>query len=145
MKISIGSDHGGYEYKQEVINFLKNHNYEVIDEGTHSLESCNYAEYAYKVAKDVQSKKADFGIVICTSGEGVCMASNKVKGVRCGLAYNDEVASLMRKHNNANVISFSQKFMSLGDILRRVEIFLNTKFEGGRHQVRVDFIDNIKD
>lgn len=145
MKISIGSDHGGYEYKQEVIKFLKNHNYEVIDEGTHSLESCNYAEYAYKVAKDVQSKKADFGIVICTSGEGVCMASNKVKGVRCGLAYNDEVASLMRKHNNANVISFSQKFMSLGDILRRVEIFLNTKFEGGRHQVRVDFIDNIKD
>ena len=145
MKISIGSDHGGYEYKQEVIKFLKNHNYEVIDEGTHSLESCNYAEYAYKVAKDVQSKKADFGIVICTSGEGVCMASNKVKGVRCGLAYNDEVASLMRKHNNANVISFSQKFMSLWDILRRVEIFLNTKFEGGRHQVRVDFIDNIKD
>lgn len=145
MKISIGSDHGGYEYKQEVIKFLKNHNYEVIDEGTHSLESCNYAEYAYKVAKDVQSKEADFGIVICTSGEGVCMASNKVKGVRCGLAYNDEVASLMRKHNNANVISFSQKFMSLGDILRRVEIFLNTKFEGGRHQVRVDFIDNIKD
>lgn len=145
MKISIGSDHGGYEYKQEVIKFLKNHNYEVIDEGTHSLESCNYAEYAYKVAKDVQSKEADFGIVICTSGEGVCMASNKVKGVRCGLAYNDEVASLMRKHNNANVISFSQKFMSLGDILRRVEIFLNTKFEGGRHQARVDFIDNIKD
>ncbi|MGM9874211.1 MAG: ribose 5-phosphate isomerase B [Bacilli bacterium] len=145
MVISIGSDHGGYEYKQEVIKYLKEHNYEVIDEGTHSLDSCNYAEYAYKVAKDVQTKKADYGVVICTSGEGVCMAANKVKGVRCGLAYNDQVASLMRKHNNANVISFSQKFMALNDIITRLEIFLNTKFEGGRHQVRVDFIDNIND
>lgn len=145
MVISIGSDHGGFEYKNEVINYLKKMNFEIIDEGTYSLDSCNYAEYSYKVAKDVQTKKADFGVVICTSGEGVCMAANKVHGVRCGLAYNDEVASLMRKHNNANVISFSQKFMSLDDVLRRLNIFLNTEFEGGRHQIRVDFIDKIND
>ena len=82
-------------------------------------------------------------MVICTSGEGISIAANKVKGVRCGIAYNDDVARLMRQHNNANVISFGQAFMSLEDVLRRVDIFLNTEFEGGRHQTRVDMISNI--
>ena len=144
MRIAIGSDHGGFAYKEEIKNHLEFHGYEVIDVGTHSEESCHYPVYGEAVARKVANKEADYGIVICTSGEGISMAANKVPGVRCGIAYNDEVARLMRQHNNANVISFGQKFMALEDVLRRIDIFLKTEFEGGRHQTRVDMIDAIK-
>ena len=96
------------------------------------------------MAKSVASGNSNFGIVICTSGEGIAMAANKVDGVRCGIAYNDEVAKLMRQHNDANVIAFGQKFMSYDDVERRVHIFLETEFEGGRHQNRVDMLNKIK-
>ena len=82
--------------------------------------------------------------MVCTSGEGICMAANKIKGVRCGIAYNDEVAKLMRQHNDANVIAFGEKFMELEDVLKRVDIFLATEFEGGRHQTRVDLIKELE-
>ncbi len=144
MRIAIGSDHGGFEAKEKVVAYLKNKGHEVIDVGTHSLDSCHYPIYGEKVARLVASKECEYGVVICTSGEGIMMAANKVPGVRCGLAYNDEVAALMRQHNNANVISFGAKFMAVPDIIRRIDIFLETKFEGGRHQTRVDLIDNIK-
>ena len=144
MKIAVGSDHGGFEYKNAIAKHLKELGHEVIDVGTYSLDSCHYPLYGAEVAKKVASKECRFGVVVCTSGEGISMAANKIHGVRCGIAYNDDVARLMRQHNDANVISFGQKFMSLEDVLRRVDIFLNTEFEGGRHLTRVEMINNLE-
>lgn len=141
MIIAIGCDHGGYQRKEEVKEHLTKLGHEVLDCGTNSLDSCDYPLFGRAVAELVSEGKANYGIVICTSGEGIMMAANKVKGVRCGLGYNDEVASLMRQHNNANVISFGAKFMNKEDVLRRVDIFLNTEFEGGRHERRVNLIE----
>lgn len=144
MKIAIGCDHGGLEYKNAVKKHLLSNGYEVIDVGTNSLDSCHYPIYGAEVGRKVASGECRFGIVICTSGEGISIAANKIKGVRCGLAYNDDVARLMRQHNDANVIGFGQKFMALDDVIRRVDIFLNTEFEGGRHQTRVDLIKDLE-
>ena len=140
MKISLGCDHGGFNYKEEIKKYLIEHNYEVIDEGTNSLDSCNYAEFAIKAAEDVANGKADLGILVCSSGEGVTIAANKVKCVRCGIGYNDKVSELLRVHNNANMIAFGALYMDLKDVIKRVDIFLNSDFEGGRHQKRVDTI-----
>ena len=139
LKISIGSDHGGFEYKEAIKEHLKER-YEVIDVGTHSLDSCHYPQFGIAAAKLVASGECAFGIVVCTSGEGIMMSANKVKGVRCALGYNDEVSALCRQHNDANMIAFGQKFMTLEDVLRRVDIFLSTEFEGGRHATRVQMI-----
>lgn len=144
MKIAVGSDHGGLEYKNQIAKHLKELGYEVIDVGTYSLDSCHYPLFGAEVARKVSSGECKFGVVVCTSGEGIAMAANKIKGVRCGIAYNDEVARLMRQHNDANVIAFGQKFMELDDVLRRVDIFLATEFEGGRHQTRVDMISELE-
>ena len=144
MKIAIGSDHGGVDQKQDVIQYLKERGYEVVNVGTDSHDSCHYPEYGAKVARLVASGECKYGIVICTSGEGIMMAANKIKGVRCGIGYNDEVSRLMRQHNDANVISFGAKFMSDEDVLRRVDIFLSTEFEGGRHAERVKIISNLE-
>lgn len=144
MKIAVGSDHGGLEYKNAIKEYLEKQGYEVIDVGTHTKDSCHYPIFGAEVAKLVASKECQYGVVVCTSGEGISMAANKIKGVRCGIAYNDDVARLMRQHNDANVISFGQAFMELDDVLRRVDIFLNTQFEGGRHQTRVELINNLE-
>lgn len=144
MKIAVGSDHGGLEYKNQIAKHLKELGHEVIDVGTYSLDSCHYPLFGAEVARKVSSGECKFGVVVCTSGEGIAMAANKIKGVRCGIAYNDEVARLMRQHNDANVIAFGQKFMDLDDVLRRVDIFLATEFEGGRHQIRVDMISELE-
>ncbi|MBO6280133.1 MAG: ribose 5-phosphate isomerase B [Bacilli bacterium] len=144
MKIAVGSDHGGLEYKNAIKEHLEKLGHEVVDVGTYSKESCHYPIYGAEVAKKVSNKECDYGVVVCTSGEGIAIAANKVKGVRCGIAYNDDVARLMRQHNNANVISFGQAFMALEDVLRRVDIFLSTEFEGGRHQTRVDLISGLE-
>ena len=142
MKISLGSDHGGFDCKEAVKEHLIKKGYEVIDVGTYSKDSCNYAEFGIATAEKVASGECEFGIVICTSGEGIMMAANKVKGVRCGLGYNDEVAQLIRLHNNANMISFGAKFIPLDDVLKRIDIFLSTDFEGGRHCKRVHTIED---
>lgn len=139
LKISLGSDHGGFIYKEAIKKHLEG-KYEVIDVGTFSEDSCHYPEFGIKAAKLVSSGECTFGILVCTSGEGIMMSANKVKGVRCGIGYNDDVSMLMRLHNNANMIAFGQKFMELEDVLRRVDIFLSTKFEGGRHATRVQMI-----
>ena len=144
MKIAVGSDHGGLEYKNAIKEHLEKLGYEVIDVGTYSLDSCHYPLYGAEVARKVASKECKYGVVVCTSGEGISMAANKIKGVRCGLCYNDDVARLMRQHNDANVIAFGQKFMKLEDVLRQVDIFLSTEFEGGRHQTRVDLISELE-
>ena len=141
MKISIGSDHAGYLYKEEIKKYLSKKGYEVIDCGTNSLESCDYPEFGIAAAKKVAKKEADYGIVICSSGIGISIAANKIKGIRCGLAYNDDVARLIRQHNNANMIGFGASFMELKDVIRRIDIFLSTPFEGGRHERRVNKIE----
>lgn len=142
MKIVIGSDHGGFEIKERLIEDLKKENIDVIDVGCYSKESCNYAEFGLLAAKKVKEKEVDYGILICNSGEGISIAANKVKGVRCGLLYNDDVAHLVKEHNNCNMIAFGASFMKYEDILRRVHIFLNANFEGGRHEKRVETILN---
>ena len=144
MRIAIGSDHGGVDQKDEVVKYLKSKGYEVVDVGTNSHDSCHYPIFGAEVAKLVAKKDCDFGIVICTSGEGICIAANKIKGIRCGIGYNDEVSRLMRQHNDANVIAFGAKFMDTKDVIRRIEIFLSTEFEGGRHQTRVDMISELE-
>ena len=144
MKIAVGSDHGGLEYKNAISEHLKKQGYEVIDVGTYTKDSCHYPLFGADVARKVASKECEYGVVVCTSGEGIAMAANKIKGVRCGISYNDDVARLMRQHNDANVIAFGQAFMKLEDVLRQVDIFLSTKFEGGRHQTRVDLISDLE-
>lgn len=141
MKLSIGSDHAGYNYKQEIIKYLEGKGHTVIDCGTNSLDSCDYPIFGRAAAEKVADKEVDFGILVCSSGEGIMMTANKVKGVRAGLAYNDDVARLIRQHNNANMIAFGANFMKLEDVLRRIDIFLSTDFEGGRHERRVNEIE----
>lgn len=141
MKISIGSDHAGFKYKEEIKKFLESKGHEVIDCGTNSLESCDYPIFGRAAAELVAKGEAKYGVLVCSSGEGIMMAANKVKGVRCGLAYNDDVARLIRQHNNANMIAFGASFMELKDVLRRIDLFLSTEFEGGRHERRVSEIE----
>ncbi len=141
MKISLGSDHAGYAVKEEIKKYLTSKGYEVLDVGTNSTDSCDYPIFAKAAAKLVSEGKAKYGVLVCSSGEGIMMTANKVKGVRCGLAYNDDVARLIRQHNNANMIAFGANFMKLEDIIKRIDIFLSTDFEGGRHERRVSEIE----
>ena len=139
--VSIASDHGGFSLKESIVDHLKIRGFNVIDEGTYSTGSCDYPIFAKKAANDVISGKAQLGIVCCTSGEGVMMAANKVKGIRCGMGYDDIVTGKCREHNNANMISFGQAYMSKEDVLRRVDIFLCEKFSTlEKHHRRVDLI-----
>ena len=144
MKIAVGSDHGGLEYKNAIAEHLKEQGHEIVDVGTYDSNSCHYPLFGAEVGRKVASKECDYGVVVCTSGEGIAISANKIKGVRCGLSYNDDVARLMRQHNDANVIAFGQKFMKLEDVIRQVDIFLSTDFEGGRHQTRVDLIKELE-
>lgn len=141
MKISLGSDHAGYLYKEEIKKYLQSKGIETIDCGTYSLDSCDYPIFGKKAAQLVADKECEFGILVCSSGEGIMISANKIKGVRCGLAYNDDVARLIRQHNNANMIAFGANFMDLKDVLRRIDIFLDSSFEGGRHLRRVNEIE----
>lgn len=136
MKIAIGSDHAGFEYKEKLKQYLNEKGYELIDVGTYSNDSCDYPDFGHEVGYKVSNKEADFGVVICSTGEGIMMAANKEKGIRCGIPYNDKVAALMRKHNDCNVVSFGANFMSFDTIVRRLEIILRTKPEFGRHERR---------
>ncbi len=138
MKIAIGSDHAGYQYRQRIIEHLKEKGHEVVDFGTYSPESTDYALWIIPTAEAVVKGEAELGIVLGGSGNGEAIAANKVKGVRCGLCWCDETAELSRQHNNANVLSLGQRMISIEIALRIVDIFISTKFEGGRHQKRID-------
>lgn len=140
MKVALGCDHAGYPLKAEIAKYLQEKGVEVLDLGTNSLDSVDYPFYGAAVGKAVASKEVDFGIVCCGSGEGIMISCNKIPGVRAGIGYNDEVSKLLRQHNDANVIAFGARFMEVEDVLRRVDLFLTTPFEGGRHQKRVDQI-----
>ena len=140
MKIVIGSDHAGFELKTEVINYLQSLNHDVLDKGTHSSDSTDYPKFAHAVANTIGSGRADFGIVICGSGNGVAITANKHRGVRAALSWNAEIAQLARAHNDANVLSLPARYISVNEAKEIVDAFLNSPFEGGRHKRRVDMI-----
>ena len=141
MKISLASDHGGYLLKEDIKNYLLEKGYEVMDCGTNSLESCDYPIFSREASKLVSNGTCQYGIVVCTTGEGVCMTANKEHGIRCGLVYNEDVARLTREHNNANMMAIGAKFTSKEQALKYVDIFLNTEFLGGRHLRRVELFE----
>ena len=140
MKISIGNDHAGPEYKKAIVEMLKAKGHEVTNYGTDSADSVDYPDFAHAVANDISEAKADFGIIICGSGNGIAMAANKHAKVRAALCWMKEIAALARQHNNANIISIPARFTSIPQAVEMVDTFLNTEFEGGRHQTRVDKI-----
>lgn len=138
MKIAIGSDHAGFEYKQRIIAHLNAQGHEVVDYGTHSTESTDYPLWIIPTAEAVARGEAELGIVLGGSGNGEAMSANKVKGIRCALCWSDETAEAGRQHNNANVLSIGQRMVSIEIALRVVDIFLSTPFEGGRHIGRIE-------
>lgn len=141
MKISIGSDHAGFAYKQRIVEYLASAGHEVIDCGTHSAESTDYPLYVIPAAEAVARGEAERGIVLGGSGNGEAIAANKVKGVRCALCWNDETAELSRRHNNANVLSIGERMISFEIALQVLDIWLKTPFDGGRHARRVQELD----
>jgi ribose 5-phosphate isomerase B len=141
MIISLSADHAGFQYKELIKKHLSEKGFKVIDRGTFSEDSVDYPDYVQKSAADVISGNADFGIGVCGSGIGVSIAANKVKGIRAALVLNEEMASLSRKHNNANFLALSEKFINKDLLFNIVDIWLNTEFEGGRHQRRIDKLE----
>ena len=137
MKIAIGNDHAGPEYKFAIVKMLEANGHEVTNYGTDSSDSVDYPDFGHAVANDVNDKKSDFGIIICGSGNGIAMSANKHQNVRAALCWTKEIAVLARQHNDANVISIPARFTSIPQVLEMVEIFLKTDFEGGRHATRV--------
>lgn len=140
MKISIGNDHAGPNYKKAIVEMLNAKGYQVTNYGTDTTDSVDYPDFGHPVATDVAEGKADFGIVICGSGNGIAMTVNKHAGVRAGLCWTKEIAYLTRLHNDANIVSIPARFTSIEQAVEIVITFLETKFEGGRHQNRVDKI-----
>ncbi len=141
MKIAIASDHAGFDYKEAVKAFLLEKGYEVKDFGTDSKESCDYSDFVFPAAKAVAAGECDRGIVFGGSGNGEAIAANKIKGIRCGLAWDLRSARLCREHNDANVLSMGQRMLAVEEMLEITELWLNTPFEGGRHQARIDKLD----
>ena len=144
MKIAIGNDRNGIDYKNRLIEHLKSIGHTVINCGTDEDFPADYPVYGERVGRHVASGECDRGIVICATGIGICMSADKVKGVRAGMAYNDDIARLMRAHNDANVIGFGQDFMTYEEVERRTDIFLNTDFAGSYHCTRVQQISDIE-
>jgi len=140
MKISIGNDHAGTDYKKAITDFLLTKDYEILNHGTDNADSVDYPDFAHPVAVDVATGKATFGIVICGSGNGVTMTVNKHQDIRAALCWTKEIATLARQHNDANIISIPARYTSIAQAVELVDTFLNTDFEGGRHQNRVDKI-----
>ncbi|MDT0690454.1 ribose 5-phosphate isomerase B [Salegentibacter sp. F188] len=140
MKIAIGNDHAGTTYKEKVVEYLEDKGIEVINYGTDSEDSVDYPDFVHPVAKDVSDKKVDLGIIICGSGNGANMTANKHQAIRSALCWTAEIAELARSHNNANILSVPARFVSVHQTIDMVDTFLNTKFEGGRHQDRIDKI-----
>ncbi len=140
MKISIGNDHAGPDYKFAILTMLEQAGHQVTNYGTDSTSSVDYPDFGHLVAKDVTEGNADFGIVICGSGNGINMTVNKHKDIRAALCWTKEIAELARQHNNANIISIPARYTSIQQAVEMVKAFLETSFEGGRHQTRVDKI-----
>lgn len=141
MKIYLASDHAGFELKESIKNYLLNNEYSVEDMGTHSRDSVNWAEYGAKAARSVSENAPDSrGILICGSGIGMSMIANKFKKIRAALCHNIYTVEMSRKHNNANILTMGARVLKTKDALAMVKVWLNTPFEGGRHQDRIDYL-----
>lgn len=138
MRIAVGSDHAGYDWKEKVKAILQELGHDVSDFGTDSTESVDYSDFGLKVAHAVVDGDVDYGINICGTGNGMIMASNKVKGIRAGMALNPEMAYMTRLHNNANMLILAQRYTPENDLGEILKLFLETKFEGGRHIPRIE-------
>ncbi len=138
MKIAIGNDHAGTEYKLAVIGLLKSMDIEIINYGTDGSDSVDYPDFIHPVAKDVEEGNVDYGIIICGSGNGASMTANKHQKVRAALCWTKEIVELGRSHNDANILSLPARFISMPQALEMVHTFLNTSFEGGRHERRIE-------
>lgn len=135
--IAIGSDHAGFEYKEDLISFLEAKGLPFKDFGTHSTESVDYPDFAHPVAEAVEKGEAAFGILLCGSANGVAITANKHQGIRAAVCWGEEITKLAREHNDANIICIPARFVREGDAERMVQIFMSTEFAGGRHQKRV--------
>ena len=144
MKIALGSDHGGYALKCDIIKLLEAKGYEYQDFGCYSLESCDYPEFGEAAARAVAAGECQYGIVICTTGIGISIAANKVAGIRCAHCADSLEAEMTRRHNDANMMAIGAGFTGKNMAERMVEVFLSTEFEGGRHQRRVDKLNAIQ-
>ena len=141
MKIAVGCDHGGFDLKNAIIEHLKKRGIEVSDLGCYSTESVDYPEYGHKVAHAVADGEADLGIVCCGTGIGISISANKVRGIRCALPYSDFTAQMCKQHNNANMVAFGGRTLSPAEAIRYTDIWLDTEYEGGRHQKRLDMME----
>lgn len=137
MKIAIGNDHAGPDYKKAIVSFLEAKGIEITNYGTDTFDSVDYPDFGHPVATDVEEKKVDFGIIICGSGNGIAMSANKHQGVRAALCWTKEISALARQHNDANVVSIPARYTSIQQAIEIVDTFLITEFEGGRHANRV--------
>lgn len=140
MKIAIGSDHAGFDYKEKVKAILEKLGHEVIDFGTDGSDSVDYSEFAIKVAREVASGKVDRGVAVCWTGNGMTIATNKIKGIRATLCLNNDMAELARAHNDSNVLTLAQKYIDENDLEDIVKTWLETEFDGGRHERRLRII-----
>lgn len=140
MKIAIGNDHAGTEYKLAILGLLKSMGIEINNHGTDGSDSVDYPDFVHPVAKDVAEGKVDWGIIICGSGNGASMTVNKHQKVRAALCWTKEIVQLAREHNDANILSLPARFIALPQALEMVKTFLDTKFEGGRHERRIEKI-----
>jgi ribose 5-phosphate isomerase B len=140
MKLAIGGDHAGFEYKKQLVEFLKKEGHEVKDFGPDTDASVDYPDHVHPLAEAVEKGESELGILICGSANGVAMTANKHQGIRAGIAWEDELAALTRQHNNANVLCIPARFIDYDKTLSIVKTFLATEFEGGRHERRVDKI-----
>jgi len=140
MKIAIGNDHAGPAYKEAIVDLLKDRGIEVINYGTNSDDSVDYPDFIHPVSESVATGDSDFGIIICGSGNGAAMTANKHQEIRAALCWNKEIVALARQHNDANILSLPARYISIPQAIAMVETFLDTEFEGGRHQNRIDKI-----
>ena len=138
--IAIGCDHAGFPFKLPIIKYLREHGYDVLDFGTDSPASVDYPDFVHPTAEAVESGKAEVGVLICGSGNGVAITANKHQHIRCALCWQEDIASLARQHNDANMIAIPARFVDLEVAFKMVDIFLTTEFEGGRHADRVNKI-----
>lgn len=140
MKIAIGNDHAGPDYKQAIVQLLQDKGIEVVNYGTDTFDSVDYPDHAHQVANAVDKNEVDFGILICGSANGVAMTANKYQNVRAGLCWTKEIVELVRQHNNANILCIPARYTAVEQAKVMVQTFLDTDFEGGRHQNRVSKI-----
>ena len=140
LPVAIGSDHAGFDYKVELAKYLQQKGFDINDLGVYENKSVDYPDFAHPVADAVEKEEAAFGILVCGSGNGVCMTANKHRGIRAAVCWQPDIARLARQHNNANIICIPGRFVDLNDAKKMVDIFLETPFEGGRHKIRIDKI-----